>query len=178
MKHFQIDDVAVLVKGYNREQGLVVAKNNPKKIHGFEDMTRSDVSIVNRNPGSGTRILLDMKLDALAKDSDIAVDRLTKSIQGYSYEAKSHSAVAVAVLHGKADIGLAIRAVAQFYGLDFLPVANEEYDFLIRRDRLAKPSVQSFLEVLRSKEFSKELPKRAVGLNPTSDTGQILYEHI
>ena len=177
MRQFQIEDVSVLVRGYYREQGLVVAKNNPKKIYGFEDMIRPDVSIVNRNPGSGTRILMDMKLASLAKHDNTTIDEIVKRIQGYSYESKSHSAVAVAVLQGKADAGLAIRAVAETYGLDFLPVANEQYDFLIRKDRLTKPSVQSFLEVLRSEEFNKELPKKATGLHPSTDTGEILYDH-
>jgi putative molybdopterin biosynthesis protein len=154
-----------------------VAKNNPKGIHGFEDMIRPDVSIVNRNPGSGTRIFLDMKLASLARDNDTTIDKIVKRIQGYSYESKSHSSVAVAVLQGKADVGLAIRAVAETYGLGFLPVANEEYDFLIRKDRLTKPSVQSFLEVLRSEEFNKELPTKAIGLHPSKDTGEILYDH-
>ncbi len=177
MRQFQIEDVSILVRGYGREQGLIVAKNNPKGIHGFEDMIRPDVSIVNRNPGSGTRILLDMKLASLARDNDTTIDKIVKRIQGYSYESKSHSSVAVAVLQGKADVGLAIRAVAETYGLGFLPVANEEYDFLIRKDRLTKPSVQSFLEVLRSEEFNKELPTKAIGLHPSKDTGEILYDH-
>jgi putative molybdopterin biosynthesis protein len=176
LQQFQIADISILVRGYDREQGLIVAKDNPKEIHEFEDMIRPDVSIVNRNPGSGTRILLDMKLAALARNNDTTFDVTVKGIQGYSYESKSHSAVAVAVLQGKADVGLAIRAVAETYGLGFLPVANEQYDFLIRKNRFKKPSVQSFLEVLRSEEFSKELPRKAVGLHPSKDTGKILYD--
>ena len=176
MHQFQIADISILVRGYDREQGLIVAKNNPKRIHGFEDMLRPDVSIVNRNPGSGTRILLDMKLESLARDIGKTFDETAKDIHGYRYESKSHSAVAVAVLQGKADVGLAIRAVAETYGLDFLPVANEQYDFLVRKDRLTKPSVQNFLEVLRSEEFGKELPRKAIGLQISKSTGDILYD--
>jgi len=175
LRRFEIADKAILVRGYNREQGLVVARGNPKNIKGVEDLTRTDLSIINRNPGSGTRILLDMKLAELAKEKGTSFEALVKGIQGYSYESKSHSAVAVSVLQGRADVGLAIKAVAETYGLDFIPVAQEHYDFLVRKERYGKPSVQAFLEVLRSIEFKERLPKRAVGLEPTDDTGTILY---
>lgn len=174
IKEFEIGDKAILVRGYNRDQGLVVAKGNPKGICGIDDLIRPDLSIVNRNPGSGTRILLDMKLASLASARGIASEELLKKIQGYTFESKSHSAVAVSVLQGKADVGLAIRAVAETYQLDFIPIAQEHYDFLIRADRKEKISVQAFLEVLRSKEFKEELPKRAVGLTPNQETGTIL----
>lgn len=175
LERYEIADKAILVRGYNREQGLVVVKGNPKGVHGVEDFMRPDISLINRNPGSGTRILLDMKLMELAKNRAIAFEDLVKNIQGYSFESKSHSAVAVAVLQGKADVGLAIKAVAETYGLDFIPVAQEHYDFLIHRERIGKPSVQAFLAVLRSKEFKEQLSKRAIGLTPTDDTGTVLY---
>lgn len=175
LRRFEIADKAILVRGYNREQGLVVARGNPKGIKGIDDLTRPDVSIINRNPGSGTRILLDMKLTELAKERGVPFETLVKKIQGYTFESKSHSAVAVSVLQGRADVGLAIRAVAETYSLDFIPVAQEHYDFLIRKERLEKPSVQAFLEVLRSKEFREVLPKRAIGLTPTNDIGTVLY---
>jgi putative molybdopterin biosynthesis protein len=175
LSRFEIADKAVLVRGYNREQGLVVAKGNPKRIRSFQDLARTDVSFINRNPGSGTRILLDMKLAMLAKSMSLGTDAFTRTIRGYRAEAKSHSAVAVGVLQGKADVGLAIRTVAEQYGLDFIPVAQENYDFLIRRERYGKPSVQAFLDVLRSREFQYELPKRAIGLTPSKETGEVLY---
>ena len=175
LSRFEIADKAVLVRGYNREQGLIVAKGNPKRIRSFQDLARTDVSIINRNPGSGTRILLDMKLAMLAKSMSLGTDAFTRTIRGYRAEAKSHSAVAVGVLQGKADVGLAIRTVAELYGLDFIPVAQENYDFVIRRERYGKPPVQAFLDVLRSREFQYELPKRAIGLTPSKETGEVLY---
>lgn len=175
LRQFEIADKAILVRGYNREQGLVVAKGNPKGICGIDDLTRPDLSIVNRNSGSGTRILLDMKLASLAGTKGIVFEELVKKIQGYTFESKSHSAVAVSVLQGKADVGLAIRAVAEMYHLDFIPIAQEHYDFLIRVDRKEKISVRAFLEVLRSKEFKEELPKRITGLTPNEETGTLLY---
>ncbi len=175
LSRFEIVDKAILVRGYNREQGLVVARGNPKGIRGIEDLARSDVSIVNRNPGSGTRILLDMKLAMLARSMGMAVEELTRRIRGYGVEAKSHSAVAVGVLQSRADVGLAIRTVAERYGLDFIPIAQENYDFLIRRERYDKPSVRGFLDVLRSEEFRHELPRRAIGLSPCRETGEVLH---
>lgn len=175
LKQFEITDKAFLIRGYNREQGLLVAKGNPKKIKGFKDFTRPDLCIINRNRGSGTRILLDMQLASLAKEIGVDFESLVKKIQGYTFESKSHSAVAVSILQGKADVGLAIKAVAETYNLDFISVAQEHYDFLIRKERINKPSVQAFLEVLRSTEFREELPKIAIGLKPTKETGSILY---
>ncbi len=165
---------AVLVKGYIREQGFIVAKGNPKGIDGFEDLLRNDVTFINRNPGSGTRILLDMNLRKIAEEKGMSFDELKRKIKGYDVEAKSHTAVAVAVLTGKADVGLGIRTVAERYGLDFIPVRPEEYDFAIRKERLEKESVKLFLEVLKSEEFRRELEKRLPGIRVTERTGEII----
>ncbi len=165
---------AVLVKGYVREQGFIVAKGNPKKIRGFEDLLRDDVTFINRNPGSGTRVLLDMNLKRIAEEMGVEFDELRKRIKGYDVEAKTHNAVAVAVLMGKADVGLGIRTVAERFGLDFIPVRPEEFDFVIRKDRLEKESVRLFLEALRSEEFEKELEKRLPGMRVTERTGEIV----
>ena len=165
---------AVLVRGYIREQGLIVAKGNPKKIEGIEDLLRSDVTFINRNAGSGTRILLDMYLKKIAEDRGLSFDDIKRSIKGYDVEAKSHTAVAIAVLMGKADVGLGIRAVAERYGLDFIPIKPEEYDFVIRKDRLNKDAVKEFIKVLRSDEFKDALERKIVGIKVTDDTGKII----
>lgn len=175
LERFEVADKALLVRGYNREQGLVVAKGNPKNIQGVEDILREDVSFINRNPGSGTRILLDMHLKRIAKERSVLFEKMVSMINGYRIEVKSHSGVAVAVLHGKADVGLAIRAVADRYGLDFLSVADESYDFLVRKERFSKDAVKAFLEVLRSEEFKIALKQRTTGLNPTKETGRMVY---
>ncbi len=164
---------AVLVKGYLREQGLIVARGNPKNIRWFEDMLRDNVRIVNRNPGSGTRVLLDMHLREIAEREGIEFEELVKRIDGYSVEAKTHTAVAVAILMGKADVGLGIKSVADFYGLDFIPVRAEEYDFAVRKDRLEKESVRMFLDTLRSEEFARELEK--LGMRTWERTGEVVY---
>ena len=79
----------------------------------------------------------------------------------------------MAVLHGKADAGLAIKTVALMHGLDFIPIADEHYDFLILRRRLGKQAVRKLLDTLRSNEFRTELQMRAPGLVPSEETGQL-----
>ncbi len=162
-----------LVKGYLREQGLVVAKGNPKRIEGFEDLLRDDVVFVNRNRGSGTRVLIDEHLRELAAKLDLSFEDLVRRIKGYSVEAKTHTSVAVAVASGKADVGVAIKSVAVRYGLDFIPLRSEEYDFVIPEEKFEKRSVQMFLDVLRSEEFAGELEKHE-GLKVYERTGEVI----
>ncbi len=164
---------AVLVKGYLREQGLVVAKGNPKGIESFEDLLRDDVTFINRNRGSGTRILIDMYLREVADKIGASFEEIVRQINGYEIEAKTHTSVAVAVASGKADVGVAIKSVASRYGLDFIPLRSEEYDFLIPKDRLHKDTVKLFIETLKSKEFAKELEKLD-GLRVYDRTGEII----
>jgi len=174
LKRFGLSGKAVLVKGYEREQGFIVAKGNPKNIKGFEDLLRQDVTFINRNPGSGTRILLDMKLKELAEKLGLSFEEVKAKIRGYEVEAKTHTSVAVAVLMGKADVGLGIKTVADYYGLDFIPVRPEEYDFVIRKDRLEKREVRMFLDALKSDEFKQEVEKRLPGIRITDRTGEII----
>jgi len=164
----------VLVKGYHREQGLITAKNNPKRIKTVEDIFREDITIINRNPGSGTRVLLDMYIKEIAEEKNDDFNELIKTIDGYPIEAKSHTAVASSILMGKADIGLGIKTVAERYGLNFIPLRDEEYDFVIRKESLSKETVKEFIETLRSKEFKFELEKRLPGMKITENTGHII----
>lgn len=162
---------AVLVKGYLREQGLIVAKGNPKGIKGFEDLLRDDVTFINRNRGSGTRILTDMYLKEMVDGKGLSFEEIKGRIRGYNAEAKTHTSVAVAVATGRADVGVGIKTVALQYGLDFIPLRSEEYDFLIRKDRLNKKHVKTFLEVLKSEEFAESLED---GLRVYDRTGEVV----
>ncbi len=171
---FRLKDKAVLVRGYAREQGFLLPKGNPKGIRGFDDLLREDVTFINRNRGSGTRILVDFHLSRIATSRGIKLEELTRGIRGYTSEAKSHSAVATAVAHGRADVGVGIRTVAVTYGLDFAKISDELYDFLVSKDRLDKPSVQSFLTALKSEEFASLLSVKAPGLRPGPSTGTVL----
>lgn len=173
IEKFGLKDV-MLVKGYVREQGLILQKGNPKKIKSIEDFLRDDVTIINRNQGSGTRVLLDMYLKKIAERMQIKFDELTEKINGYAIEAKSHTAVATAVLMNKADVGLGIKTVADRYGLDFIPLRDEEYDFVVRRNAAHKEAVNEFLRTLKSEEFRKTLERRLSGMRVTENTGKIL----
>jgi putative molybdopterin biosynthesis protein len=160
---------AVLVRGYARRVGFLVQPGNPKNITGFKDLLRPDLRFVNRVRGSGVRTLTDAKLEELLKGEE-PLDH----VKGYDYEVKTHSAVAAAVAQGRADTGIAIEAVAQPYGLDFIPVAEEKYDFLIRRDRLSKPSISKLLTLLQSAEFAQKLETSLRGYRILPETGKFL----
>ena len=170
---YGLEKVAILVRGYNREQGLMVQRGNPKNIKGFEDLLREDVTFINRNRGSGTRLLIDNYLGKLAslKKTDLA--QLSVRITGYAHESKSHTAVAAAVRNNRADVGFGIRSVAE--GLDFIKTDDEQYDFLIAKSHEMKGDVQKFIELLRSRDFSQALQERAPGLRSTDQTGQTIF---
>jgi len=156
MRKFSIEDKAILIRGYKRIQGLIVARGNPKGIKGIRDiLERRDIVMMNRNKGSGTRILLDYLLKVEAERMGIDISEAIKGIRGYWNEAKSHNAVAIAIKNGIADVGIGIKTVAGIYDLDFIPIAEENYDFLIRRSSMGKRAIEEFIEILR--EFRSKL---------------------
>jgi len=150
----------------NRQQGLIVAKGNPKGIRGLEDLTRDDISFVNRQAGSGTRVLLDFKLEQAGIDP--------KNIKGYDHEEFTHMAVAVDVVSGAADCGMGIYAAAKALDLDFIPVESEQYDLIIPKDLLNEPNIQAVLETIRSETF-RERVKSLGGYDP-SKSGELFAE--
>ena len=147
-KHFPGKETT-LVKGVKRTQGIMVQKGNPKGIMSVSDL--KNVTYINRQKGSGTRILLDF----LLKQNGISAD----DIDGYQNEEYTHTAVAAKIAAGNAGAGLGIYAAAKMFDLDFIPVADEEYDFLIKTETLDNPMVQTFIETLRSEELKTELEK-------------------
>jgi len=166
---------AVLVRGYLREQGIIVQRGNPKNIKSIRDFLRPDVRIVNRNRGAGTRALLDLELRKIAQEEGVSFTELTRKIRGYTYEVKTHTGVAAAIAQGRADAGLGIRLAAVLYNLDFIPLTWEEYDFLIRIECLeSNPACREFIEILKSDWFKRELSKLP-GYRPLDDTGEIIW---
>ncbi|SCY88807.1 molybdopterin biosynthesis protein [Desulfoluna spongiiphila] len=158
------DRSLTLVNLVTREQGLMVAKGNPRGITGMEDLTRDGVRFVNRQGGSGTRILLDYRLKALGIDD--------KLIDGYTRDEYTHMSVAVAVLSGTADAGLGIYAAARALDLDFIPVVTEQYDLLIDNDYLDTPMVTALLATIRSQRFKTRV--LALGGYSTDTTGEVV----
>jgi putative molybdopterin biosynthesis protein len=145
-----LTEALALIPGYGRMQGIVFRRGDAR----FEGRApaeairaaRDDAGcvMVNRNAGSGTRIIVD-KLLGGARPA------------GYGVQTKSHNAVAVAVAQGRADWGIAIDTVARQYGLGFVPVQEERYDFIVPQTRLDRPAVRAFRDLLASPEIRAEL---------------------
>jgi putative molybdopterin biosynthesis protein len=153
-----------LVHLAQREQGILVARGNPKSIRGLAEL-RSGIRFVNRQPGSGTRVLLDFELTRLGIDPN--------SIDGYEREEFTHMSVGVAVASGLADAGLGVRAAAVALGLDFIPVANEQYDLLFLRSFFESRRGAQLMAILRSESFRDAVG--ALGGYDTRDAGKLLY---
>jgi putative molybdopterin biosynthesis protein len=148
------------------QQGLIVARGNPKAISGPADLERPDVTVINRETGSGSRTMLDHWL----READLPARR----VRGYRYEVSSHLEVAVAVASGAADAGPGILAVARALGLAFIPLQEERYDLVIPLEFLNIAPVQALLDVAVSAPFQAELG--ALGGYDSSRTGTVVAE--
>jgi len=158
IRKFSLEKEVSLIRGYIREQGLLLPKGNPKEISSLKDLLeRDDLIFINRNKGSGTRILFDALIEREARTLGISFKEAIKRIRGYWSEAKSHSAVAAAVYYGLADVGLGIKTAAALYNLDFIHLANERYDFLVRKSSLEKEAVTNFFDLLRDPNVKEKL---------------------
>lgn len=140
-----------LIKGIKREQGLMVPKGNPKGIKTLNDIVSQNLKYVNRQRGSGTRILADH----LMMQNGIS----PKELSGYDLEMTNHMSVAAAVEAGTADAGLGAYSAAKAMGLDFVFIANEEYDFVVKKSNLEHSMVKEFIRVLHSQALQKILAK-------------------
>jgi len=163
-----LEDEVEIYGGYIREIGFITAPGNPKNIKSFEDLLRPDIIFVNRVPGSGIRTFTDLQLKR------IGVADPERRIKGYTYQVRTHTAVAAAVSQGRADVGVAIGYVAEIYGLEFIHLADERFDLAVRKDRLYKESVKAILGALRSDRFAEKL-SRLPHYRVAEETGQKLY---
>ncbi len=159
------DTPVVLVNLVHRTQGFIVPKGNPKKIRGFEDLVRGDITFVNRQAGAGTRLLTDLSLKRLA------IDPL--NVKGYHHEEFTHMAVAAAVLSNAADTGLGVLSAAQALGLDFIPVANERYDLAILGEYYNDPMLQALLGIIREDAAFRD-QIRSMGGYDVSEMGAVI----
>jgi putative molybdopterin biosynthesis protein len=161
IKRYLADTPVHLVNLVMREQGLIVPKGNPKGIRGIEDLGRDDLVFINRQGGSGTRILLDYRLGQVGLSPE--------QINGYATEEFTHMNVAVAVLSGTADAGLGIYAAANALGLDFVPVVTEQYDLVIPRIHLESKNIRTLLETISTAVFRSRV--ETLGGYSTEKTG-------
>ncbi|NHM32750.1 helix-turn-helix transcriptional regulator [Neobacillus terrae] len=162
---FVYEEISV-IRFASREQGLLVDKGNPKNIQGFEDLTRKDIQFVNRQKGSGTRFLLDSKL--------MSLDISPSNIKGYEIEEWNHLSTASYISSGRADAAFGIRSAAGQLGLDFIPVAKEQFDLVFRWSQENKKALSGTLEYLQSNVFKSSLTNPE-GYDIT-ELGNIIYQ--
>ena len=150
-----------------RIEGFYVAKGNPKNIFTWSDLTKPNVRFINRERGSGARVLLDEKLKVLGINH--------KDIMGYEDEEMTHLAIASKVARSEADVGLGIEKVAmQVSGLDFIPLQKERYDLVIRKEDFEQPHFQTLITILKSASFRDEV--LGIGGYDLSQLGEIIAE--
>ena len=147
-----------------RIQGLILPKGNPRMIENLEDLTEQGLSFINRQRGSGTRLLLDYKLNELGIEPD--------DILGYDREEYTHLAIAAAVAGARADAGLGILSAANAMGLEFVPLLSEQYDLVIPAEHYESERVQFVLSIIRGEKFRSEVD--ALGGYDTSSMGQLV----
>ena len=148
-----------------REQGLIVEKGNPLGINKIEDLVKPGIKFINRQKGSGTRILFDTYL----KKYNIP----TEDIDGYKNEVITHFEVGMNIVKGVATTGLGIKAIATLLGLSFIPLTRERFDIIIPKHYFFLKEVQTFLDMIRSEQF-KQKALSLDGYDP-KDAGKIVY---
>ncbi len=162
----ELDDMPAMVNFCRREQGLIVPKGNPKKIAKVADLGRPGLRIVNRQLGTGTRLLLDRELTK----AGIKGERL----DGYVNEVQRHLDVGLEVLAGRADVGPGIRPVAALLNLGFLPLRWERFDLMVAKDRFFDEAVQRFLGLLHDARFRRMVTDGLEGYD-LSMTGKMVF---
>lgn len=153
-----------LVHLVQRIQGLILPKGNPRGIWALDDLARDDVAFINRQRGSGTRMLLDYKLRELGIGPE--------QVSGYEREEYTHLGVAAAVAGGGADVGLGILSAANAMGLDFAPLLSEQYDLVMPYEHYESDGVQAVLGIIQGDEFRRAVD--ALGGYDTADMGKVV----
>lgn len=153
-----------LVRCVGRQQGLMLGKGNPLDIKGFADIAKNGVRYVNRQKGSGTRVLMDYLCEQYAVN--------VSDIYGYEREELTHTSVAAQIANGSADVGMGIYSAAQLYDLDFLPICIEEYDLIIPDHAWETPVVQQLIATLKSPAFREKM--LAMGGYTVDHPGEII----
>jgi putative molybdopterin biosynthesis protein len=142
-----------------------MAPGNPFGIQGFEDLSKKGVRLINRQKGSGTRVLLDHHL----KQAKIP----SSKIEGYDKEVYTHFEVGLSILSKEANAGIATIAIAKLLGLPFIPIAQESFDMILEQKTFFHKGIQAFIEVLNSREFRQKV--EPLGAYDFKDSGKIVY---
>jgi len=158
---------AVLINVSYRTQGFYVQKGNPQNINGWSDLGRGDISVLNRRVGSSARILMDTQLKRMGIPAS--------SVRGYDRIMKSHLTMAAAIAAGEADLAIGTERISrQIDNLDFIPLLEERFDFVIKKEMMHTEAVQKLLKVLNDPAFRKEIAHFSG--NDYRDLGKIICE--
>jgi putative molybdopterin biosynthesis protein len=155
----------VVVNLFHRDLGFVVSSKNPFHINGFEDLPQKGIRFINRQKGSGTRVLLDHHLKRLKIP--------TSKIQGYDREVYTHFEVGLSILSKEADVGIATIAVSKLLGLPFIPITQESFDMILNQSTFFEKGIQAFIEILNSQGFRNSVER--LGSYDFKNSGKILY---
>lgn len=164
VRHVLPEENVVLVNLAVRENGLMLARGNPKKIRGLRDLTHRGLRFINRQRGAGTRLLLYSKLRAAGINPH--------TLAGWEWTVATHEAIAEAILLDAVDVGPGLRAVADAHGLDFIPLGEERYDLVIPRAEYDLPRLRPMREALVGKAF-RQIAKSLSGYDITR-AGQVM----
>ena len=162
--HFDNSKIAI-VHLFRRQTGFVQKKEYTHEVHSFKDLADRQVRFINRQPGSGIRVLLDHHLRKESIDPS--------AIPGYGNEVYTHFEVGLEILSGKADAGIATVAVANLMGLKFFPIVDESFDMVLHQETFFSRSVQCFIETLNSERFREKV--KPLGYYDFSESGKILH---
>jgi excisionase family DNA binding protein len=158
----------VVVNLFRRKIGFVTARDNPLKIATFDDLVKKKIRFINRQDGSGTRMLFDYELDRAGISSG--------DIKGYNNAVYTHFEVGLSILSDEADVGIATIAVSKLLGLSFVPITTESFDMVLAQPTYFEKGVQAFIETLRSESFRSRAEK--IAGYEFMDSGKILYSGV
>ena len=155
----------IVVNLFYRDLGFIVASKNPLEVRGFEDLARKEIKFINRQKGSGTRVLLDHHLRRLHIP--------TSKIYGYDKETYTHLEVGLSVLSKEADVGIGTGAISKLLGLSFVPITQERFDMVLDQSTFFDKAIQAFIEILHSQEFRSRVA--GLGSYDFKHSGKILF---
>ena len=165
LKEYCSDTHPVVVNMFYRQVGFMLVKSRVGIFKGWESLTHKKVRFINRQQGSGVRLLIDHELEERGMSGD--------DIKGYHDEVYTHFEVGLALVSGEADVGIASAAVAKILDLDFQPIISERFDMILDKNTFFQPAVQTFMEALKSDQFKNRVSK--IGHYDFKDTGRIFH---
>ena len=165
LKKYCPDHQPVVVNLFYRQIGFLTPKSKSNRFRGWESLTQKDLRFINRQRGSGVRILLDYEL----KNREISCE----NIVGYDLEVYTHFEVGLSLISGEADVGIASAAVAKILDLNFQPIVSERFDMILDKNTFFQPAIQAFIETLQSEQFKSRVAK--IGNYSFKDAGRILH---